>query len=203
MGRHFFAICNAEICINTSGVYLLGYWIGYIITQQFVWQCSGNISHFNFVSFLKNIFACLSARAPLATQVQLLRKDTLKRNTYCFWIGVTFLFLRQEGTENVNSKVFLWKMRIVDLHKHKNIDQHLIISISKKALLNQHKAKFTEAQSKRRTFHLPNLIPSNYIKYMKRSTFESIKSNISNLGRRNFDMWSAVFSNIEFLMVCT
>ena len=51
MGRHFFATCNAEICINTSGVYLLGYWIGYIITHQFVWQCSGNISHFNACQF--------------------------------------------------------------------------------------------------------------------------------------------------------
>ena len=34
---------------------------------------------------------------------------------------------------------------------------------------------------KRRTFHVPNLIP--LIKYMKRSAFESIKSNMSNLGR--------------------
>ena len=39
----------------------------------------------------------------------------------------------------------------------------------------------TKAQFKRRTFHVPNLIP--LIKYMKRSTFESIKFNICNLGR--------------------
>ena len=39
----------------------------------------------------------------------------------------------------------------------------------------------TEAQFKRRTFHVPNLIP--LIKYMKRSTFESIKFNMCNLGR--------------------
>ena len=38
-----------------------------------------------------------------------------------------------------------------------------------------------EAQFKRRTFHVPNLIP--LIKYMKRSTFESIKFNMCNLGR--------------------
>ena len=38
-----------------------------------------------------------------------------------------------------------------------------------------------EAQFKRRTFHVPNLIPS--IKYMKRSTFESIEFDIFNLGR--------------------
>ena len=40
--------------------------------------------------------------------------------------------------------------------------------------------KFTEAQFKCRTFHVPNLIPS--IKYLKRLTFEPIKSD-SNLGR--------------------
>ena len=39
----------------------------------------------------------------------------------------------------------------------------------------------TKAQFKRRTFHVPNLIP--LIKYMKRSTFESIKFNMCNLGR--------------------
>ena len=39
----------------------------------------------------------------------------------------------------------------------------------------------TEARFKRRTFHVPNLIPS--IKYMKRSTFESIKFNMYNLRR--------------------
>ena len=33
---------------------------------------------------------------------------------------------------------------------------------------------------KRRTFHVPNLIP--LIKYMKRSAFESTLRNISNLG---------------------
>ena len=36
------------------------------------------------------------------------------------------------------------------------------------------------AQFKRRTCHVPNLIP--LVKYMKRSTFESVKSNICNLG---------------------
>ena len=34
------------------------------------------------------------------------------------------------------------------------------------------------------TFHVPNLIP--LIKYMKRSTFESIKFNMCNLGRPKF-----------------
>ena len=38
-----------------------------------------------------------------------------------------------------------------------------------------------KAQFKRRTFRVPNLFPS--IKYVKRSTFESVKSEISNLGR--------------------
>ena len=43
------------------------------------------------------------------------------------------------------------------------------------------RTELTQAQFKRRTFHVPNLIP--LIKYMKRSTFESIKFNICNLGR--------------------
>ena len=38
-----------------------------------------------------------------------------------------------------------------------------------------------KARFKRRTFYVPNLIP--IIKYMKRSTFQSIKFNMSNLGR--------------------
>ena len=42
-------------------------------------------------------------------------------------------------------------------------------------------AAVSQAQFKRRTFHVPNLIP--LIKYMKRSTFESIKFNMCNLGR--------------------
>ena len=82
------------------------------------------------------------------------------------WRHFPFSYGRKEQRTSIR-KLFPWKTWIVDLHKH-NIDLHLIISISKKALLNQHKAKFTKAQSKRRTFHLPNLIPSNYIKYMKR-----------------------------------
>ena len=99
------------------------------------------------VSFLKNTFACCSARAPHARTFSFYVRTavrTLKKGTYiAFGLASLSFFLRWEGTENVNSKVFLWKLWIVDLHKHK-IDQHLIISFSKKALLNQHKAKFTE-----------------------------------------------------------
>lgn len=55
-------------------------------------------------------------------------------------------------------------MWIVDLHKYKLIS--ILLFLFQKALLNQHKAKFTEAQSKRRTFHLPTLIPSDYIMHL-------------------------------------
>ena len=39
----------------------------------------------------------------------------------------------------------------------------------------------TEARFKYRSVHMPKLIPP--IKYMKKSTFESIKPNMSNLGQ--------------------
>ena len=68
---------------------------------------------------------------------------------------------------------------------------------------------FSEAQFKRRSFHVPNLIPS--IKYMRRSTFESI-----NLGRpwikpssphKNFDCEATSFQTSSFscavLPMCT
>ena len=38
-----------------------------------------------------------------------------------------------------------------------------------------------KAQLKRRSFHVPDLIP--FIKYKKTATIESIKCDISNLGR--------------------
>ena len=53
-----------------------------------------------------------------------------------------------------------------------------IVAINEAAFLI---LKQVSPQFKRRTFHMPNLIP--LIKYMKRSTFESIKFNMCNLGR--------------------
>ena len=58
--------------------------------------------------------------------------------------------------------------------------------------------KENKAQFKRTSFHVPNLIPP--IKYMKRSMFESIKSDMSNLGRQmNGDrrLWRDFVSNVE------
>ena len=62
--------------------------------------------------------------------------------------------------------------------------------------------RLPKAKFKRRTFHVPNLIRS--IKYMKTSTFESIKCDIhiSNLGRPTwptweFRVWSDFVSNVE------
>ena len=46
---------------------------------------------------------------------------------------------------------------------------------------NSYHAPWSKAQFKRRSFHVSKLIPS--IKYMKRSTFESIKFDISCLGQ--------------------
>ena len=53
----------------------------------------------------------------------------------------------------------------------------LLLAILEQYIMKQN----IKAQFKRRTFHVPNLIPS--IKYMKRLTFESIKFDIFNLGR--------------------
>ena len=61
--------------------------------------------------------------------------------------------------------------------------------------------KENKAQFKRLSFHVPNLIPP--IKYMKRSMFESIKSDMSNLGRQmNEDrrLWRDFVSNVEHHM---
>ena len=53
----------------------------------------------------------------------------------------------------------------------------LAMEFTKPQIISEH----LKAQFKRRTFHVPNLIP--LIRYMKRSTFESIKFNMCNLGR--------------------
>ena len=58
-----------------------------------------------------------------------------------------------------------------------------------------------KAQFKRLSFHVPNLIPT--IKYMKRSMFESIKSDMSNLGRQmneDLALWRDFVSNVELHM---
>ena len=49
------------------------------------------------------------------------------------------------------------------------------------SILTESVTEASYGQFKHRTSHVPNLIPS--VKYMKRLTFESIKSNTSNLGR--------------------
>ena len=48
-------------------------------------------------------------------------------------------------------------------------------------ILTESVTEASYAQFKHRTSHVPNLIPSS--KYRKRLTFESIKSNTSNLGQ--------------------
>ena len=48
-------------------------------------------------------------------------------------------------------------------------------------ILTESVTEASYAQFKHRTSHVPKLIPS--IKYMERLTFESIKSNTSNLGQ--------------------
>ena len=61
--------------------------------------------------------------------------------------------------------------------------------------------KENKAQFKRLSFHVQNLIPP--IKYMKRWMFESIKSDMSNLGRQmteDFPLWRDFVSNVELLM---
>ena len=73
-------------------------------------------------------------------------------------IRIFFLFLNQPYN--------------IDLGKPKSGASGLFIITCQKKI---------KAQFKRRTFHVPNLIP--LIKYMKRSTFESIKFNMCNLGR--------------------
>ena len=58
-----------------------------------------------------------------------------------------------------------------------------------------------KAQFKRLSFHVPNLIAT--IKYMKRSMFESIKSDMSNLGRQmneDLALWRDFVSNVELHM---
>ena len=61
--------------------------------------------------------------------------------------------------------------------------------------------KENKAQFKRLSFHVQNLIPP--IKYMKRWMFESIKSDMSNLGRqmnedRMAHMWTSTLERLCF-----